>query len=58
MMRLREHGIYTWAQERVDATLDYDEKGVPGALRISPHTYTTEQEIDRTLELLSEWTAH
>ena len=57
MLQLREHDIYAWAQERVDATLDYDEKGVPGALRISPHAYNTEEEIDRTLALLAEWAA-
>ena len=55
VLKLREHGVYAWAQERVDATIDYDEKGVPGALRLSPHVYNTEAEIDRTLELLAEW---
>ena len=54
MHRLRDEGIYAWAQTRVDATLDYDEKGVAGALRLSPHAYNTEDEIDRTLEVLSE----
>ena len=52
VQRLREHDIYGWAQERVDATLDYDEKGVPGALRLSPHAYNTTEEIERTLEVL------
>ena len=54
MLNLREHGIYAWAQERVDATLDYDEKGVPGALRLSPHAYNTSEEIERTLDVLGE----
>ena len=53
---LRDRGIHAWAQERVDATLDYDEKGVPGALRLSPHAYNTVEEIDRTLEVLGELT--
>ncbi|MAJ47118.1 MAG: hypothetical protein CBC35_07630 [Planctomycetes bacterium TMED75] len=55
VLKLREHGVYAWAQERVDATIDYDEKGVSGALRLSPHAYNTEAEIDRTLQLLTQW---
>ncbi len=54
MHRLRDQGICAWALTRVDATPDYDEKGVAAALRLSPHAYNTEEEIDRTSEVLSE----
>ncbi len=54
MHRLRDQGICAWALTRVDATLDYDEKRVDAALRFSPHAYNTEEEIDRTSEVLSE----
>ena len=53
VLRLREAGIHAWAQTRLDATLDYDEKGVPGALRLSPHAYNTETELERTLAVLA-----
>ena len=53
VQELRQEGVYAWAQGRVDATLDYDEKGVAGALRLSPHAYNTEEEIELALEVLS-----
>ncbi len=34
--------------------LDYDRKGVDGALRISPHYFNTEAEIDALLGALAE----
>jgi selenocysteine lyase/cysteine desulfurase len=40
-------------RRRLGATLDYDEKGVPGALRLSPHAYNTEAEIDLAISILS-----
>lgn len=42
---LRQQRINTWAQGRGAAVLDYDAKGVAGAVRISPHAYNTEEEI-------------
>jgi len=54
VLRLREAGVHAWAQSRLDATLDYDDKGVTGALRLSPHVYNTEAELERTLGALAE----
>jgi selenocysteine lyase/cysteine desulfurase len=51
---LRERGINTSAQKRVYAVIDYDEKGIAASLRISPHYYNTEDEIDRTLAAIRE----
>ncbi len=49
MGALRKRGINTTAQYRTSAVLDYDDKGVEGALRLSPHYYNSEDEIDRCL---------
>jgi selenocysteine lyase/cysteine desulfurase len=55
---LRERRINTSSQIREYAVIDYDAKGVNAALRISPHYYNTEDEIDQAVaalrELLSE----
>ncbi|MCI0490743.1 MAG: aminotransferase class V-fold PLP-dependent enzyme [Blastocatellia bacterium] len=51
---LRERGINTSAQIKIYALIDYDEKGVKGALRISPHYYNTEDEIDRSVSAIRE----
>jgi selenocysteine lyase/cysteine desulfurase len=50
---LRLRGINTSAQERVYAVLDFDAKGVETALRISPHYYNLESEIDTLLDALA-----
>jgi len=34
---------------RVSAVIDYDEKGVPASLRLSPHYYNTDDEVDRAV---------
>ena len=44
--QLRMRGINTSSQTRIDAVIDYDTKGVDGALRISPHYYNLESELD------------
>jgi selenocysteine lyase/cysteine desulfurase len=44
---LRRRRINTSAQIREYAVIDYDEKGVTASLRLSPHYYNTEQEIDQ-----------
>ena len=52
--RLRERGVNTSAQIRTSAVLDYDEKGVPGSLRFSPHYYNTEEEVEMAVEVFKE----
>lgn len=49
---LRDRRINTSAQIRSYAVLDYDQKGVTAALRLSPHYYNTEAEIDETVAAL------
>jgi selenocysteine lyase/cysteine desulfurase len=51
---LRRRSINTSAQERVYAVLDYDAKGVEGSLRVSPHYYNLESEIDTLLDALAD----
>jgi selenocysteine lyase/cysteine desulfurase len=51
---LRERGINTTAQTATDAVIDYGNKGVDGALRISPHYYNLESEISDMIEALSD----
>jgi selenocysteine lyase/cysteine desulfurase len=51
---LRSRGINTSAQIREYAVIDYDEKRVAASLRISPHYYNTEQEIDLLLSTLQQ----
>jgi selenocysteine lyase/cysteine desulfurase len=53
---LRERGINTSAIDRASAVLDMDEKGVEGALRMSPHYYNTEDEVDVLVEGVRELT--
>lgn len=52
--RLRRRGVNTSSLDRAAAVLDFDDAGVEGALRLSPHYYNTESEIDRALEILEE----
>jgi len=49
---LREQGIATSAVERVSAVLDMDDKAAATALRLSPHYYNTEAEIDAAVSAL------
>ena len=42
---LRAEGINTSLSLRDYAVLDFDDKGVEAAVRISPHYYNTEEEI-------------
>jgi selenocysteine lyase/cysteine desulfurase len=51
---LRARGINTSAQQREYALLDYDDKRVTASLRISPHYYNTEEEIDQALSAIRE----
>ena len=43
---LRERGVNTLSQVRAYAVLDYDAKGVTASLRVSPHYYNTEAEVE------------
>ena len=51
---LRRRGINTSASLRAYAVIDMDEKGAESALRLSPHYYNTEEEIDRVVEDLKD----
>jgi selenocysteine lyase/cysteine desulfurase len=52
--RLRARGINTSVSDRQDAVLDMDEKHVPAVLRLSPHYYNTEDELETAAEALTE----
>jgi selenocysteine lyase/cysteine desulfurase len=54
---LRTRGINTSASLRAYAVIDMDEKRAASALRLSPHYYNTEEEIDRVVETLRAVTA-
>jgi selenocysteine lyase/cysteine desulfurase len=49
---LRHRRINTSAQIREYALIDYDQKRVAAALRMSPHYYNTEEEIDQTVRAI------
>ena len=51
---LRTRGINTSAQIREYAVIDYDDKRVTSSLRLSPHYYNTEEEIDLAVSALRE----
>ncbi len=57
VLALRARGINTSAQSRIDAVIDYDTKGVDGALRVSPHYYNTEEELELFLDTFRELAA-
>ncbi len=50
---LRKEGIHTSRTGRDSAIFDFDEKGVDQVLRISPHYYNTEEEIEAIGQALS-----
>ena len=51
---LRTRGLNSTGQRREDAVIDYDHKGVDGALRLSPHYYNTEEEVAKAVRLVEE----
>ena len=53
---LRAQNINTSSQGRVYAVLDYDDLGVDSSLRISPHYYNTDEEIEQVVSALREIT--
>ncbi|RMH23537.1 MAG: aminotransferase class V-fold PLP-dependent enzyme [Gemmatimonadetes bacterium] len=57
MLALRARGVNTSTLTRASAVLEFDARGVEGALRLSPHYYNTEAEIDEVLRLLDAFLA-
>jgi selenocysteine lyase/cysteine desulfurase len=51
---LRERKVNTSAQSRKDAVIDFDDKAVTASLRLSPHYYNTEDEIDQSVSVIRE----
>lgn len=51
---LRARGINTSSQTRIDAVLDYDQKGVDGALRMSPHYFNDASDLEALVSALHE----
>ncbi len=49
MTALRKRRINVSAQTRSSAVIDYGRKGVTGALRLSPHYYNAEEEIEQAV---------
>ena len=54
---LRQRGINTSASVRAYAVIDMDEKHATSALRLSPHYYNTEEEIDSAVNALESFSA-
>ncbi|MDX1942742.1 MAG: aminotransferase class V-fold PLP-dependent enzyme [Saprospiraceae bacterium] len=52
--KLQEHKINTTITRSGGAIIDFAEKGVDWALRVSPHYYNTEEEIDILTNVLSD----
>jgi selenocysteine lyase/cysteine desulfurase len=52
--RLRARRINTSVSTRDDGVIDMDAKGVAAVLRLSPHYYNTEEELDTTVAALRE----
>ena len=53
-LALRVRGINTGSADRTDAVLDMDEKRVTSVLRLSPHYYNTEAELDGAVAAIKE----
>jgi selenocysteine lyase/cysteine desulfurase len=53
-LRLRERGINTSASDRDDGVIDMDDKAATSVLRLSPHYYNTEDELDAAITALTE----
>jgi selenocysteine lyase/cysteine desulfurase len=51
---LRERGIRTSSLDRTSAVLDFDARGIEGALRLSPHAFNSETEVDDVVAALHE----
>jgi selenocysteine lyase/cysteine desulfurase len=51
---LRARGINTSSAHRTDGVIDMDEKRATSVLRLSPHYYSTEDELDTAIAALKE----
>ncbi|TVR58385.1 MAG: aminotransferase class V-fold PLP-dependent enzyme, partial [Gemmatimonadales bacterium] len=49
---LREKGINTSAVDRHSAVLDFDDKGIGSVLRLSPHYFNTDEELEQAAHAL------
>ena len=54
---LEQRGINSAVSSRTTARYDFDEKGVEAAVRLSPHYYNTEEEVDEVVAAVSELTS-
>ena len=50
---LNEHNVNTSVSARDAGLIDFDEKGVNSALRVSPHYYNTTEEIDFFISIIN-----
>jgi selenocysteine lyase/cysteine desulfurase len=53
VLALRDRGINTSAQSRGDAVIDLTRKGVDSLIRVSPHYYNTEDEVETAARALA-----
>ncbi len=53
MAALRHRSINTSASLWEYAVLDFGDKAVEGAVRISPHYYNTREEIDAAIDVIA-----
>ena len=53
-LALRSRGINTSSTDRKSGVLDMDEKRASTALRLSPHYYNTEDELDTAVAAITE----
>jgi selenocysteine lyase/cysteine desulfurase len=54
--RLRARGINTSVSDRLSGVIDFESKGITGALRLSPHYYNTAAELGAAVAVLDELT--
>ena len=54
--RLRARGINTSVSDRMSGVIDFEAKGITGALRLSPHYYNTAAELGAAVTVLDELT--
>ena len=53
-LELRRRGVNASATDRADGVLDMDAKGVATVLRLSPHYYNTEEEVETAVGMIEE----